>query len=142
MPGFILRLNYWDLVGTASYTLAFALVESLIIFLPFLVLAVILPARLLKNRFVTTSSIIVLISSFWMMYANAHRIDFTSWGAADAWLPLSAYLLSLAIPIAAAVRSSQVERIVQAIVARLAVLSYVYVALGCLGVIIVLVRNF
>jgi hypothetical protein len=140
-PGFVLRLNVWDLVGTVSYTLAFALFESLVLLVPFVLLAVLLPARFFKARFIALSSIIIIISSLWMMYANYYRIDFTGWDMTEALKNLSLYALSLAIPIALVIRNPRLEQIVQALIQRVAVLAYVYVALGCIGVIIVFIRN-
>ncbi len=140
-PGFVLRLTTWDLIGTASYTLAFALIESFIVTLPFMLLAIILPARWFKDRLVVLTAIIVIITSIWMMYANYWIINLAEWDWAQNLPILALYLLSLAIPIGLAWRYKRIEELVQVIVQRVAVLVYVYTALACLGIIIILIRN-
>jgi drug/metabolite transporter superfamily protein YnfA len=142
VPGLALRLNVWDLVGTASYTLAFALIESLVILAPFVLVAAILPSRLFKDHFIAFGSIIIIISSVWMMVANYQRFDFSGLEVTQFLPVLALYLISIAIPIALVLRYKRFEGIVQAIIQRATVLAYVYVALACIGVIIVFVRNF
>jgi drug/metabolite transporter superfamily protein YnfA len=136
-----LRLTIWDVVGTAGYTLAFALLESLVILAPIVLLAVVLPPRLFKEHFVAFGSTIVVISSIWMMLANYQRYDFSGIQVAQFLPVLALYLISIAVPIAMIVRDKRFEGIVQGLVQRAAVLAYVYVALACAGVIIVLMRN-
>jgi hypothetical protein len=140
-PEFVLRMSIWDLVGTASYTLAYALLESLVITVPLILMAAILPARFFKHHFVAFSSVIVIVSSIWIMYANYHLIDFSDWDLSEILRVLLIYLLSLAIPIALILRYNRIEQIVQAIVQRVAVLVYIYAGLACIGFIIILARN-
>ncbi len=128
-------------MGTAGYTLAFALLESLVILAPIVLLAVILPSRLFKEHFVAFGSTIVVISSIWMMLANYQRYDFSGIQVTQFLPVLALYLISIALPIVLIVRYKRFEQLVQAIVQRVAVLAYVYVALACVGVIIVLLRN-
>lgn len=140
-PGFALRLTIWDLIGTASYVLGFALLESILLLLPWVLLAAILPHRVFKDRFVALASIVILISSAWMMYANYHLLNFARL-ARQEWITGGfLYFITLAIPIALVVRSKRVERLVQALIQRVAVLAYIYVALGCLAILIVILRN-
>jgi drug/metabolite transporter superfamily protein YnfA len=141
VPGLALRLNIWDLVGTASYTLAFALIESLVILVPFVLLAAILPSQFFKDHFIAFGSIIVIISSIWMMLANFQRVDLSGLEVAQFLPVLALYVISIAIPLALVLRYKRFEGIVQAIIQRVTVLAYVYVALACIGVIIVFVRN-
>ncbi len=121
--------------------LAFALLESIVVTLPFVLLAVLLPARFFKNHFVAFSTAIILISSLWMMYDNYHQIDLAALGLERTLRDLALYLFSLALPIALILRFKRVEEIIQAVIQRVAVLMYVYAALACLGFIIVLIRN-
>ncbi len=136
-----MRLTIWDVVGTAGYTLAFALLESLVILAPIVLLAAILPSRLFKEHFVTFGSTIVVISSIWMMLANYQRYDFSGIQVGQFLPVLALYLISIAIPIVLIVRYKRFEQLVQVIVQRVVVLAYVYVALACVGVLVVLLRN-
>ncbi|HZQ05481.1 MAG TPA: hypothetical protein VFD70_02805 [Anaerolineae bacterium] len=141
VPGFVLRFSIWDLVGTASYILAFALIESIVILLPFILLAAILPSRFFKDHFTALASSIILISSAWVMVANYQDINFADWNLAQ-FLPfLLLYLISIAIPILVILRSKRIEQIIQALIRQVSVLGYVYVALACISVLIVIIRN-
>jgi hypothetical protein len=140
-PGYVLRLSVWDLIGTASYTLAFALVESLVIMVPFVLLAVILPAPFFKDRGIALTAIIVFISSIWIAYANYHQINLGDWDVSQSLPGVLLYLISIAIPIALVIRWKRINDLFQAFIQRLAVLVYIYAALACLGVLIVLFRN-
>lgn len=140
-PGFIVRLSVWDIIGTASYPLAFALLESLFLLLLFVILSVILPIHLYKDHFVALSTVIVIISSMWMARANYLRIDFAGWDAAQTLPPLILYALSIAIPIAVIFRFAEIEKVIQAALDRVALLVYAYLGLGLCAVVIVLIRN-
>jgi hypothetical protein len=107
---------------------------------PFVLLAIILPARLFKDHVIVLTAIIVLISSIWMIYANYHQINLGDWDVVES-LPLELlYLLSIAFPIILVLRWKRIEDMVQGFVQRLALLVYIYAALACLGVLIVLFR--
>ncbi len=141
LPGLVLSFTVWDVIGTASYTLAFALLESLILLVLLVLLAFILPGRLLRNHFEAVGSMLVLITAVWVMVTNWLRLNPAHWMNAG-HLPLWVlYLLSIVVPGLLTARSNRLERAVQAVIRRSAVLAYVYVALGCLGMAVVLLRN-
>jgi hypothetical protein len=140
-PGFALRFNTWDLIGTAAYTLAFALLESLILLLPLILAAVLLPPRIFRDRFLSLGATVIIVSSIWIMVANAQRIEILALGLRSLLLPFTLYLLSLAIPVALIVRIRSIEIWIQAVVSRFSVLAYFYVALACLGLVIVVLRS-
>jgi hypothetical protein len=140
-PGFALRLTAWDLIGTASYVLAFALLESAAVAAPFVLLAAILPAKFREEHYVALSSAVIIISSVWMAYANYHLIDFSAPGLKALLPEFVLYLISIVLPIALILRSRRIERAIQAILQRVAALVLVYAAFGCLGVVIVVIRN-
>jgi hypothetical protein len=141
LPGFLVRLNLWDTIGTASYPLAFALIESLVLLAPLVVAAAVLPPRLFKDHFVAISTAIVFVSSGWMMRANYLRIDLAGLDTAQVGAILAQYLVSLVIPIVLIVRFKRIEQIIQTIIERVSVLVYLYLGLGCIAFIIVVLRN-
>lgn len=140
-PGYALRFSLWDLLGMTSYTLAFVLIESLVILLPVILLAVILPPRILKDHFLARGSALVFISSIWMMYANYQHVDLSGWNTAQYLGALALYLLSLVIAFVLFERFKRIDQVMQSVMRRLAVLAYVYVAFACLGLIFILIRN-
>ncbi len=141
LPGYILRFSLWDLLGMASYTLAFVLFESLVILLPVILLAVVLPPRILKDHFLARGSTLIFISSIWMMFANYQRVDLSGGKMTQYLGALVLYILSLVIAFALFERFKRIDQVMQAVMKRVAVLAYFYVALACLGVIIILIRN-
>jgi hypothetical protein len=140
-PGYVLRLTVWDLIGAASYVLAYALLASLIITAPFLLAAIILPARLFKAHAVVLTAIIILVTSVWMMYANYHQVNLANLDYVQSLPSILFYILSVVVPIALVLRIRRLYEIVQAFVTRLTVLIYIYTTLACLGLLIVIVRN-
>lgn len=141
LPALILRLTVWELLGVTSYIFALALVESLVLLMPILLLTLILPTRVFKEHFIAIGSLIVLISSVWLMYANHNDSYDAEWTTTQLLLILAAYLLSLAIPIALVFKFRRLEAIIQSVMERIAVLAYIYVALACVAVVIVIIRN-
>lgn len=141
VPGFALRLSLWDVIGMASYILAAALVESVLLLLPLLVISALLPARFFRNHFLAFGSAIAVITSLWIMYANYHTLDFSTWGVSEWLIGLALYLGSIAIALALMLRWKHVEEIVGSVVQRVSTLSTVYIAIGLMGILIVLIRN-
>ena len=139
-PSLILRLSAWDIFGVLSYDETYALIESLVAFASWLLLAAVLPGILLRNRFLALSTTTILISGAWMMVANYNNLGYT-WELNDALLWLSLYLLSLAVPYALIQRYRRVQELTQALARRIAFLAYLYVGLGCLGALVVVIRN-
>jgi hypothetical protein len=141
LPGFLVRLSLWDTIGTASYPLAFALIESLVLLTTLVLLAAILPRRFLKDHFVAFGSAVVLVSSGWMMRANYLRIDLGGMDRVHLLMYLALYAVSLVISILILVRFERVEQTLVSIIDRMAVLTYFYLALGLVALVIVLIRN-
>jgi hypothetical protein len=139
-PSLILRLSTWDIFGVLSYDETYALIESLILLVIWLLLAAVLPGILLRNKFLALSTTTILISGAWMMAANYKNFSY-NWKLNDALFWLSLYLLSLAVPYVLIQRFRRVQAVSQALARRIAVLAYLYVGLGCLGALVVVIRN-
>jgi hypothetical protein len=131
----------WDLIGVASYALAFALIESVVVWLLFVLFAAVLPARVFKDHFVAIGSTIAIITSLWVIDANYHLVNLGDIDLSQSLPGFIAYLISIAVPIGLILRYSRVERIIYTIVQRITVLVLVYAALACIGIVIVVIRN-
>ena len=129
MPALVLRANLWELIGVIAYTQALALLESIaiVVFLTFW--AVVLPARIFRNRFVSQGTVLVWVSAAWVV--GGHFDLIRPFGQPLLFLVL--YSVSVAAACALVYRSRRADRIVAATVDRLTVLSFVYVFLGSLG---------
>src|SRR5690554_5968658 len=79
VPGWIVQMSMWDVAGTAAYPLAFALLESVIVFIPVVILGLILPASLRGDKFLPLITALVLLVSIWV------GILHFSLGALQAW---------------------------------------------------------
>ncbi len=141
VPGFILRLSIWDVIGTASYVLAFALVESIVFLVPFVVLAFILPGRLLRDHFGALGSVLALITAAWAMHLNYDRLYFNTLTDEQVRTGIVLYLLSILAAALLIVRFKPLERLVRSIMDRVTILAYVYVAFALVSILIILIRN-
>jgi hypothetical protein len=141
LPAWALRLSAWELTGVISYTLAFALVESALLLVGLLGLAVVLPAAILRRKFIALSSVLVLIHTGWAIVLQYNFEAIRSWGFQKLALLGLLYLITLGVPYLVVHRYERVERFLRVAVERLSVLSYLYISLDILGVLIVLMRN-
>jgi hypothetical protein len=141
VPAWVLRLNTWDLIGVVAYTQVYALAESIVVFLVLIIIAAILPAKLFRDKLVVLGTMIVIISSTWFVFAHYNDEVIRLWGAKEFLFVLFAFLLSILIPYVLIQRYQKVADIIYNIVARVAVLAYVYLFLDVISIIIIVIRN-
>ncbi len=144
IPAWRLRLGAWDLIGAVAYSQSFALVEICILFLMLVVLAVLLPGRLLRDKFLSVGSLFVLFAAAWTVVM--HRVTdccdaFSIWGAGDIALLLLGYVLCFVLVQVLVRFDASADRAVRGLVERIAVLSVFYLAVDVISVGVVLVRN-
>lgn len=141
VPAWILRLTTWDLVGVVAYSLVFALVESILVFLVILLLGVMTPARLIQGKFVALSTALVFLTSLWFIVLHYNNqiiemrqvIPFALWGIS--------YMLILLLAFFLIQRKEKVEELLNDFVKRLAVLSFVYFLMDVVSIVLVGIRN-
>ncbi|MFP4394787.1 MAG: hypothetical protein ACLFTI_05935 [Anaerolineales bacterium] len=134
VPSLIRRLNLWDLVGSLAYTTTFALVESLGIFIPFTLLALLIPTRWLRY---VTFALHALIIAMMVLYVG---IGFTldsgqqtlTWVLGFVSLTGLAYILR---------RKPRIQQRLVGLLDRLVVLATLYLIVDVVGVVIVVIRN-
>jgi hypothetical protein len=83
-PSLILKANLWQILGVFAYALIFALLESLLLLGVFVLLAVILPTKVFRERFVYLGTILALVIPGLALLANTQFMQDAPW----AWLPL------------------------------------------------------
>jgi hypothetical protein len=145
VPNLLLKLNTWAVVSVLAYVLVFALLESLVVFIIFLVLSILLPAGWLRQQLVVRATIINICTALWSMVAH-FLIDTT-----DIDLSLSFFIpfgfgvilygLVLGGLLFLAHRRQRISALITAFAERLVVLSYLYMFLGVLGLLIIILRN-
>lgn len=139
VPGLVLRLSTWQLVGVVSYALLVALAESLLLLAAVLTLRVILPRSVFDDRFVAHGGMIVLLSSLWVVWA--HGVGFGSWGLWQFGVWGMGCLTSIAAGYRVVRGLEWLERLLRSTVEHLSTLSLVYLFADLLAVIVVIVRN-
>jgi len=141
LPSWILRMSAFDVAGMISYSLAFALFESLLIAGGLALLALFLPRGMISDRFASWGSALVLVGSIWTAVAqNKYEFIYT-WGFRHLlpWLALCA--LSIVLVWLLLLRFPRLEKLFLGLMERIQVLVAIYFAFDLIGIIIVLVRN-
>lgn len=141
IPAWILRMSKWDLLGTIAYTQAFALIESMVIFLLILILAIFLPERFFRHKFLALTSTLVVISTFWFILAHFNDEIIRTWGMKQ-FLPwFFVFGTTLFLSYSLVQRIKVIEEIIDVVVKKVSILSFFYMLIGVMGLFIVVVRN-
>lgn len=122
-----------------SYALAFALLESVLFLIGLVVLGIVLPW--FKDGFVSYASMVVLLTSAWAIAAHYNDEVIRLWGLKQFALCFLLYLASVVIGYFLIRRLQRLRMLLRAGVERLSALSFIYVFVDLLAVIIVVIRN-
>ena len=141
VPAWMLRLNTWDLIGMIAYSQVFALIESIIVFLALLLLGIILPTRLVGDKFVALASMMVLMSSICAVRAHYTQEIFGAEQIKQLAFWFAIYLISIGALFVLVHRCQSFERLIRSLASRLVVLIFVYVSVGLVSVVVVFLRN-
>lgn len=145
MPTLLSRLDLIELVGAIAYVLAFALVESALFFLVLSVIlsifTFILPTKLFGTHWTAIGSMLAILISALAMFVqlNYDKVFRLSGRRTLFYLGLIGlgfivvYLLILFFP--------RIENAIRAVIRRVSVLSLIYALIGCLSILIVIIRN-
>jgi len=134
-------MDTWTLAGTIAYTQAFALIESLLVMGLMVLMAIILPGKWYKERFVAQSSVAIILAAIASVLAHLYGQDWSMWNTRGflTWLGILFCLILVASFLVA--RFKWLERGLEALAERLLILSSVYIAIGLVSLILVLIRN-
>lgn len=141
LPAWILRLSTGEMVGVISYTLAFALFESVLFLLPLLLLILVLPRRWFGDDLVAQGTVLVALTTAWAIAAHYNDDVIRLWGMRQFAFWFVLYLVSLFVVGLAVHRYRRIERAIHTFVERLSLLSLIYVVIDLVAVIVVLIRN-
>ena len=145
VPSWLEYLNTWKVLTIAAYVLAFALVESLLMLVPVILISLVFPARFFKDKFVVQgSSLAALISLGAVLIQRKINLVYRL----ELWQILAYPLACLgAIVLVILALSALYERVptlkhfVQSAAERMTVFAYVYVPLSLVGLVVVILRN-
>lgn len=155
LPWLTDRTNAWDAFGVMSYGLIFALVESVLLFLVFVLLGMLVPKSWDPDRRIALLTGFVLILSLWAMISQLFFVT-------HARLPdgVIAFLvrtprplrlmyavmlvvtgISFLLPAWAALRQTRGLLFIRSAVERLGLLAVLYLVFDAAALVIVLIRN-
>jgi hypothetical protein len=145
IPSWLEYLSVWKVLTIAAYVLAFALVESIIIFGLLLLFSLLFPPSIFKEKFIAIgSSLAALISIGAVLLQRkinlVYRLEI---------LQVVIYPFAFVLILVAAVfilslvykRSSILARFIEAIADRMVIFAYFYIPVSLLGLLVVVVRN-
>jgi hypothetical protein len=149
VPAFSLYFGLGADLAILCYMFAFALLESLLVTGCLLLLAAILPSRLLKQGFSYKGFIIVFVATIAMIvFEGYYKVDFFKdiMGGDDSSIPPFVIGCIVSIIVLAGFLwlsrlQPRLQKIVQAVVDQLSIFTYIYVPLGLIGLLVVIIRN-
>ncbi len=136
VPSWALYMRYWELISTVAYTLAFALFETLIILLPLIVLGMLIPRRWVSSRFIPWAGVMLVEGT---IAAIAFQIAIMN-HSPKKYLVIGIGLM-FGISSILVIRHPKIGEILRSIAKRLVVLSFLYIFLDVVGLVIVIARN-
>lgn len=142
IPAWLLRLSLWELAGAIGYPLVFALLESGILWIGFVIVAWVLPGKWLANKFVALSSLLVWLLAVWAALVQFIFGHILLWGTMQVIFGLLLIGFSLGFAYWLVQRFARLEDGIKRVTQRLVVLTFVYLLFDLLGVVVVILRNF
>ena len=145
IPSWLEYLSVWSVLITAAYVLAFALLESGIVFSLTCLLSFVLPPRLFRQQFIAqASSILVGLSIGAFLLQRKMKLIYRM-----TYPELLTYPVMILLSILALIlilnyvfrRFESLTRFIRLVAERMTIFLYVYVPLGLLGLLIVMFRN-
>ena len=144
VPGLMLKMPFWDMVGVFAYTQAFALFESLLLTLLILGAAVLLPGRVLRDDLAVNGAVIMFVLTIWLGLTHlsprgVRDAIYTSAQAAVVWS--TALLITIGVALWLAQRWERLALTTGQIMSRFTVLAVVYLAVDAMSILIIIFRN-
>lgn len=141
MPALILKWTAWQIAGHAAYLLLYVFVESVILFLIFLAIFLLIPRRWLQGQFVVQASMAVLLTAVWLILLQSgyEEVRFGGRRVQAFWLGL--FALSHIALFLLLHHFTRLSTLLRRLWDRLAVLGGLYLVLDAIALVIVIVRN-
>jgi hypothetical protein len=149
------RTNLWDAIGVVSYGLLFAFVESVMIFLVFVLVGISIPLPWSSGRRIAFLGLLVLLVSLWGIISQllflwngslpAQAIQFLRSSSHPLRILYAASLVvvipTIFLPVYLFVRSKRSVAFMQDLMERFSLLTMFYLFFDAIGLIIVIIRN-
>ncbi len=135
VPSLILSMSASEIIGSWSYNMTFTLLETIIILLFVLTIGIALSIRLTMTTYVTLSSFFLTEIALMRFLFEALTNVFAPMG-----LLIAACFVVLILTLLLVPKNPKWKDITHEVATRLAVLTYIYIFIDIVGVIIVIVR--
>ncbi len=136
VPSWLLYLSQSDIIGSVAYHLMFTIFETVLVFIILLAVGRVIPKKWTPEPYLTLSSVL-LIELTIMAIVFQHLVQQYS---SLRWMFVS-FVIILALSIVVIPRISKLQSLTRILAERLTVLTFIYVMIDVIGVIIVIVRN-
>ena len=136
LPSWLKSMKIWEIFSINAYAYVWTLIESLIILLFVITVALLIPVKWLRENFVSKGSVLV-----WIVYIFAFIVQINEYEIKN---ELVAGLILIACIIFSFILISKyhkIDEIIHSIADRLVVFLYVYIPISVVGVMIVLYNN-
>jgi hypothetical protein len=140
LEGWSRQMRLWDVIGVIAYVQVFALAESIVVFLPLVLLSLALPPSWFRDRFVGLAVGIVYLSAAWFVLAQLNDDTLRGWGSRELLPWVAAYAASLLLLGVIIHRNPRLDVIIGSFVERISVLASAYLVLLLAALVIVLIR--
>ena len=140
LEGLSRHMRLWDVIGVIAYVQVFALVESIVVFLPLVLLSLALPPSWFRDRFVAIGTGIVYLSAAWFVLAQLNDDTLRGWGSRELLPWAAAYAASVLLLVVVIHRTPRLDVMIGSFVERMTVLASAYLVLSLPAPVIVLIR--
>jgi len=141
LPSWLLRMDSWEIFGTVSYLLTAALIESSLLVLLIAFFAILIPSSILKGKFSAQGVMFATISTIGAVGLHYGGVNILAWGLNQFLFTGSLFILTAVGMFFLVARVQRVEIILNSLSQHLTGLSYVYLFIDILAVLIVIIRN-
>jgi hypothetical protein len=136
VPSWILYRDLWDFIGAVSYVLLFSLIEILGFFVLLMLGGYLTPGRWLKDNFVPFTTVIVIEAT--AIAIGLHYFPKLFWQKKLLAVAVVGVFIVAALCIE---KFPLVKKGINAFVDRISILSFLYLILNFLGLVIIIIRN-
>jgi hypothetical protein len=145
IPSWLLSHSKHGLFNLAVYVFSFALLESLVMTGFVLLLCLLLPGPILRERFIPQGTVAVIACTAWALVAQFFREEIGNSSLAEIAVYISIFILSLLLLMILTkrllIKFGRVGDQITSFTERTTVFAWIYIPLGLFSTIIVIARN-
>jgi hypothetical protein len=141
LPSWVYFMNLDQMAILLAYTMATNLLESLTVLSLMLILCLLLPAKWFKDVFLSSGSLLAILSLGYMMYFSSHLASNDDSYPTNMvrLIPVVGFLILVLTFFAA--RVSFLRKLLEGLADRAVIFSYIFLPMGLVSLLIVIGRN-